>query len=53
MNGGTVVVFNLERSEGDENADFLFLGPCENILPKALKICISEKALTIQPTNAD
>jgi len=41
-NGGTVAVFNLERSEGDENADFLFLGPCEDILPKALGICISE-----------
>jgi len=35
-NGGTVAVFNIERSEGDEYADFLFLGPCETMLPQAL-----------------
>ncbi|KAF8075820.1 DHS-like NAD/FAD-binding domain-containing protein [Lyophyllum atratum] len=35
-NGGKVAVFNLERSPGDEEADFLFLGPCEETLPKAL-----------------
>jgi len=35
-NGGKVAVFNLARSEGDENADFLFLGPCEELLPRAL-----------------
>ncbi|KAI5120932.1 hypothetical protein M0805_002912 [Coniferiporia weirii] len=35
-NGGKVAVFNLERSAGSEDADFLFLGPCEDILPKAL-----------------
>ncbi|KAF8191405.1 DHS-like NAD/FAD-binding domain-containing protein [Mycena galopus ATCC 62051] len=34
--GGKVAVFNLERSDGDEDADFLFLGPCEKTLPKAL-----------------
>jgi NAD-dependent deacetylase sirtuin 5 len=34
--GGRVAVFNLERSEGDEYADFLFLGPCEETLPEAL-----------------
>jgi NAD-dependent SIR2 family protein deacetylase len=34
--GGTVAVFNLERSAGDEDADFLFLGPCEETLPEAL-----------------
>ncbi|KAF9076405.1 DHS-like NAD/FAD-binding domain-containing protein [Rhodocollybia butyracea] len=34
--GGKVAVFNLERSEGDSNADFLFIGPCEDLLPKAL-----------------
>ncbi|GLB33575.1 putative NAD-dependent lysine demalonylase, desuccinylase and deglutarylase [Lyophyllum shimeji] len=34
--GGTVAVFNLEHSAGDEEADFLFLGPCEETLPKAL-----------------
>ena len=32
--GGIVAVFNLERSEGDERADFLFLGPCEESLPR-------------------
>ncbi|KAK0480430.1 DHS-like NAD/FAD-binding domain-containing protein [Armillaria luteobubalina] len=31
-----VAVFNLDRSNGDEDADFLFLGPCEETLPKAL-----------------
>lgn len=35
-NGGKVAVFNLDRSEGDEDADFLFLGPAETTLPKAL-----------------
>ncbi|KAJ7491273.1 DHS-like NAD/FAD-binding domain-containing protein [Mycena latifolia] len=35
-NGGKVAVFNLERSEGDSEADFLFLGPCEKTLPDAL-----------------
>ncbi|KAF9468945.1 DHS-like NAD/FAD-binding domain-containing protein [Collybia nuda] len=35
-NGGKVAVFNLERSEGDEAADYLFLGPCEDTLPRAL-----------------
>jgi len=34
--GGKVAVFNLERSAGDYEADFLFLGPCEETLPKAL-----------------
>ncbi|KAI0699420.1 DHS-like NAD/FAD-binding domain-containing protein [Cytidiella melzeri] len=36
--GGKVAVFNLERSEGDEDADFLFLGPCETTLPEALSL---------------
>ncbi|KAJ7184315.1 DHS-like NAD/FAD-binding domain-containing protein [Mycena filopes] len=35
-NGGTVAVFNLERSAGDGDADFVFLGPCEKTLPEAL-----------------
>lgn len=35
-NDGKVAVFNLDRSEGDEDADFLFLGPAETTLPKAL-----------------
>lgn len=34
--GGKVAVFNLEVSKGDDQADFLFLGKCEEILPKAL-----------------
>jgi len=34
--GGTVAVFNLERSRGDSHADFLFLGPCEVELPRVL-----------------
>ena len=34
--GGNVAVFNLDRTEGDEEADFLFLGPCEEKLPRAL-----------------
>ena len=36
--GGKVAVFNLERSEGDEDANFLFLGPCETTLPEALSL---------------
>lgn len=35
-NGGTVAVFNMDRSEGDTDADYLFLGPCEESLPEAL-----------------
>jgi len=35
-NGGKVAVFNLERSSKDEEADFLFLGPCEETIPRAL-----------------
>lgn len=34
--GGKVAVFNIDRSEGDDDADFLFLGPCEETLPSAL-----------------
>jgi len=37
-----VAVFNLERSKGDDQADFLFLGPCEDILPKALGLSVAE-----------
>ncbi|KAF8877873.1 sirtuin [Infundibulicybe gibba] len=36
--GGKVVVFNTERSKGDEDADFLFLGPCEQTLPEVLDV---------------
>lgn len=34
--GGKVAVFNLDRSKGDRDADYLFLGPCEETLPRAL-----------------
>ena len=34
--GGKIAIFNLERSNGDKEADFLFLGPCEETLPLAL-----------------
>ena len=34
--GGKVAVFNTERVEGDERSDFIFLGPCEETLPRAL-----------------
>lgn len=34
--GGKTAIFNLERSAGDKNASYLFLGPCEIILPEAL-----------------
>jgi len=37
-NGGKVAVFNLGRSAGDEEADFLFLGPCEEVLPDVLDV---------------
>jgi NAD-dependent deacetylase sirtuin 5 len=32
--GGKVAVFNMEDT--DEEADFLFMGPCEELLPTAL-----------------
>ncbi|KZT25357.1 sirtuin [Neolentinus lepideus HHB14362 ss-1] len=35
--GGKVAIVNLERSEGDSDADFLFIGPCEETLPLLLK----------------
>jgi NAD-dependent deacetylase sirtuin 5 len=34
--GGTVAVFNIQHTEGDEDAHFLFLGPCERTLPLVL-----------------
>jgi NAD-dependent deacetylase sirtuin 5 len=37
-NGGKVAIFNLNRSNGDDKADFLFLGPCETTLIDALDI---------------
>ncbi|KZT73238.1 sirtuin [Daedalea quercina L-15889] len=36
--GGKIAIFNLERSQADENADFLFLGPCEVTLPSILGV---------------
>ena len=36
--GGKVAIFNLERSKGDDDADFIFLGPCEEMLPEALRV---------------
>jgi len=35
-NGGNVAVFNIDHSAGDKKADFLFLGPCQDLLPQAL-----------------
>lgn len=32
--GGTVAVFNIEPGKRDALADFVFLGPCEDILPR-------------------
>ncbi|KZS91194.1 DHS-like NAD/FAD-binding domain-containing protein [Sistotremastrum niveocremeum HHB9708] len=34
--GGKVAVFNIENTKGDNRADFLFLGPCETVLPQVL-----------------
>ncbi|KAG9034394.1 hypothetical protein FRB95_013302 [Tulasnella sp. JGI-2019a] len=42
--GGKVAVFNLEHSIKDENADFLFLGPCAETLPNALGITAEDLA---------
>ncbi|TFK66267.1 DHS-like NAD/FAD-binding domain-containing protein [Pluteus cervinus] len=36
--GGTVAVFNLEESDGDDHANFVFYGPCETELPRVLGI---------------
>ncbi|KAH7092826.1 DHS-like NAD/FAD-binding domain-containing protein [Auriculariales sp. MPI-PUGE-AT-0066] len=36
--GGNVAVFNLERTRGDREADFLFIGGCEEMLPRAIGI---------------
>lgn len=38
--GGKVAIFNVERSNKDEIADFLFLGPCEETIPEALGVKI-------------
>ncbi|KAF9475745.1 sirtuin [Pholiota conissans] len=36
--GGKVAIFNLERSNNDEAADFLFLGSCDETLPAAFGV---------------
>ncbi|KAK0228665.1 DHS-like NAD/FAD-binding domain-containing protein, partial [Armillaria fumosa] len=36
QHGGKVAVFNLDRSEGDDQTSFLFLGPCEETFPDVL-----------------
>lgn len=36
--GGKVAVFNIDRSKRDEQADFLFLGSADVILPEALSM---------------
>ena len=36
--GGKVAIFNIDRSNHDEEADFLFLGSCDVTLPEALNI---------------
>ena len=41
--GGTVAIFNVERSNWDELADFVFLGPCEEILPRVLDLSDKDK----------
>jgi len=37
-NGARVAIFNIERTPGDEGADFVFLGPCEESLVVALDL---------------
>ena len=36
--GGKVAIFNIENGKRDSVADFVFLGPCEEILPKVLAV---------------
>jgi len=38
QHGGKVAIFNVERSKGDEDADFLFLGGCEETLSEVLGV---------------
>ncbi|KAI0731144.1 DHS-like NAD/FAD-binding domain-containing protein [Earliella scabrosa] len=35
-NGGVVAVINIESGKLDHQADFVFLGPCEDLLPRLL-----------------
>lgn len=41
--GGKVAVFNIERSNGDQDADFLFLGPCEETLTECLGLRLESR----------
>ncbi|KDQ65168.1 hypothetical protein JAAARDRAFT_168103 [Jaapia argillacea MUCL 33604] len=43
---GTVAVFNLEPNKGDEHADFVFLGRCEDELPRVLGVSESKPSST-------
>jgi len=36
--GGKVAVFNIDSTQGDTDADFIFTGPCEDLLPRALDV---------------
>jgi NAD-dependent deacetylase sirtuin 5 len=36
QHGGKVAIFNADHSKGDEEADFLFLGGCEETLSDVL-----------------
>ncbi|EKM55125.1 uncharacterized protein PHACADRAFT_95783, partial [Phanerochaete carnosa HHB-10118-sp] len=36
--GGKVDIFKFEHTKGDGTSDFLFLDPCEKLLPAALGI---------------
>ncbi|KAI0822982.1 DHS-like NAD/FAD-binding domain-containing protein [Trametes gibbosa] len=38
QHGGTVAVFNIEPGKRDNMADFVFFGPCEDILPQILNV---------------
>ncbi|EGO20018.1 hypothetical protein SERLADRAFT_453328 [Serpula lacrymans var. lacrymans S7.9] len=41
--GGTVAVFNIQRSDNDDLAHFLFIGPCATTLPHVLlKVDVTE-----------
>jgi NAD-dependent deacetylase sirtuin 5 len=52
--GGKVAVFNLERSNGDSEANYLFLGPCDETLPKALGFSISEDGkISVETTTSE
>lgn len=43
--GGKVAVFNIDRSNHDEEADFLFLGSCDVTVPEAFDVTMDIKDL--------